>query len=96
MIDALVVYDVRTDTSEGERRLRAVAKLCEGIGTRVQYSVFELRCTPAQLITFTASVQEAIGAEDSVRIYRVPKGVLDQVEQLGRSKPRHIPASVVW
>ena len=41
----IVCYDVNTETREGRRRLRRVAKLCEGIGQRVQKSVFESRST---------------------------------------------------
>ena len=37
----LVTYDVSTETKEGRRRLRRVAKLCENYGQRVQFSVFE-------------------------------------------------------
>ena len=37
----LVCYDVNTETREGRRRLRRVARVCEGIGQRVQKSVFE-------------------------------------------------------
>lgn len=39
----VVSYDVRTDTSEGRRRLRRIAKLCESNGVRVQYSVLNVR-----------------------------------------------------
>lgn len=39
----LVTYDVNTEKAAGRRRLRRVAKICEGYGTRVQKSVFE--CT---------------------------------------------------
>ena len=40
-MEVLVVYDVNTETREGRRRLRRVAKRCEAFGQRVQYSVFE-------------------------------------------------------
>lgn len=96
MIDAIVIYDVRTDSPEGERRLRAVAKLCEGVGTRVQYSVFELRCEAAQLVTLRHHLQQTISPEDSVRIYRVPSGVLAQVEQLGVERTPPVPGSRIF
>ena len=96
MIDAIVVYDVRTDTHDGERRLRAVAKQCEGIGVRVQYSVFEMRCTPAQLVTFMKSIEEIIDDDDSVRVYRVPSGILADVTQLGRRRSAPTPGAVIW
>lgn len=96
MIDAIVVYDVRTGTPEGERRLRAVAKLCEGIGTRVQYSVFELHCEVAQLITFQKHLADAIDPNDSIRIYRVPSGVLERVTQLGAERIAQPPGAQIW
>lgn len=96
MIDAIVVYDVKTDTKEGERRLRAVAKLCEGIGNRVQYSVFELRCEAAQFITLRKQLEDTIHPEDSIRIYRVPLGVLAHVEQLGVKRPQLPVGSQIW
>ena len=34
-------YDVNAETKDGRRRLRRVAKACEGFGARVQKSVFE-------------------------------------------------------
>ena len=37
----LVTYDVNTETAEGEKRLRRVAKCCVKFGQRVQKSVFE-------------------------------------------------------
>ena len=96
MIDAIVVYDVRTDTPAGERRLRAVAKLCEGIGVRVQYSVFELHCEAAQLIAFRKRLEDTIHAEDSVRIYQVPSGVLAQAQQLGVPRSAQPSGSQIW
>ena len=37
----VVAYDVNTETPEGRRRLRRVAKVCVNYGQRVQNSVFE-------------------------------------------------------
>lgn len=96
MIDAIVVYDVRTDTPAGARRLRAVARQCEGIGIRVQYSVFELHCEPAQLITFMKRIEDTIEEADSVRVYHVPAGILAKVIQLGRQRPESVPGAVIW
>lgn len=96
MIDAIVIYDVRTDTPAGARRLRAVAKQCEGIGMRVQYSVFELHCEPAQLVTFMKGIEDTIDEYDSVRVYRVPAGILARVIQLGHQRPASLPGAVIW
>jgi len=37
----VISYDVSTDTPEGKKRLRKVAKACESHAQRVQNSVFE-------------------------------------------------------
>lgn len=37
----LITYDVSTDTPNGKKRLRKVAKECCNYGQRVQNSVFE-------------------------------------------------------
>jgi CRISPR-associated protein Cas2 len=44
----LITYDVNTETPEGRRRLRHVAKVCVNRGQRVQKSVFECVVDPAQ------------------------------------------------
>ena len=41
MMLILVSYDVSTESPEGRRRLRRVAKVCLNYGQRVQKSVFE-------------------------------------------------------
>ena len=69
-LDVLVVYDVETTTKDGQTRLRKVAQVCKNYGQRVQYSVFELRVTKAQLEAFEARLLEIIDREkDSLRIY---------------------------
>lgn len=73
--DLLVTYDVETSTSAGRRRLRRVAKVCEGYGQRVQYSVFECRLNRAQLDELQHRlVQETNPQEDSIRIYVLKGG----------------------
>src|SRR6266571_2180227 len=41
MMLVVVAYDVNTESAEGRRRLRRVAKICKDNGQRVQNSVFE-------------------------------------------------------
>jgi CRISPR-associated protein Cas2 len=84
MMEYLVTYDVQTTTPEGQRRLRRVAKICEGYGLRVQKSVFEVACTRAQLPVLRQALMDVVqNSTDSIRLYRLPAGALDTVELLG-------------
>ena len=95
MIEAIVLYDVRTADAQGQRRLREVARLCEGIGQRVQYSVFELRCTEAQLIKLAVQLRQTIDDTDSIRIYRTARGTLDRVQLIGSSVELPFPGATI-
>lgn len=71
-MEILVTYDVATAEAEGRRRLRRVAKICEGYGQRVQLSVFECLVTEAQLVLLEHRLRAAIDpAHDSLRVYRL-------------------------
>lgn len=48
----VVAYDVSTETPEGKRRLRLVAKTCMKYGQRVQNSVFECSVSPSDYLLF--------------------------------------------
>ena len=48
MMLVVVAYDVSTESEEGKRRLRHVAKLCENFGQCVQNSVLECLVDAAQ------------------------------------------------
>jgi len=68
----IVCYDVNTETREGRRRLRRVAKLCEAIGQRVQKSVFECQIDRAQFEALERDLIAEIKAdEDNLRFYRI-------------------------
>lgn len=71
-MNLVVTYDVATTTPTGRRRLRRVAKICEGYGQRVQYSVFEVVCSQTDLAELIKKLDDVIEpAEDSLRIYSV-------------------------
>lgn len=71
MADYLLAYDIDTSTQSGQRRLRHVARLCQGYGLRVQYSVFELTLEPQQLLIFIAKLQALMtDGVDSARVYK--------------------------
>ena len=70
----LVCYDVNTETSAGRRRLRRVAKVCEGTGQRVQKSVFECQVDVAQFEALERRLLAEINPDqDCLRLYRMPQ-----------------------
>lgn len=81
----LLGYDVSTQDKSGQERLRAVAKICEAYGLRVQNSLFELILTPAQLVTLKAQLKKTIDvSQDSVRMYRLGSNWENKVEIMGK------------
>ncbi len=80
----IVTYDVSTETVEGRRRLRRVAKVCERTGQRVQKSVFECQVNEMQ---FEQLERELVGEidqqEDSLRFYRLTEPAKMRVKQYG-------------
>ncbi|UCM87063.1 CRISPR-associated endonuclease Cas2 [Streptomyces marincola] len=88
-MDLLLTYDVDTTSPEGARRLRRVAKLCEGYGLRVQQSVFEIVADEADLLRLLAAIDDIINADrDSVRVYRLPHHGLSDVHTRGTARPQ--------
>jgi CRISPR-associated protein Cas2 len=81
----IVTYDVSTETRAGRRRLRRVAKACEGVGQRVQKSVFECEVSEMQFEqlerTLVAEIDEA---EDNLRFYRITEPTDLRVKQYGK------------
>ena len=83
----LVTYDVNTETAEGRRRLRTVAKICKNYGTRVQNSVFECVVDSVQLMEMKAKRHEVINFEtESIRYDNRGKHGRENVEHVG-AKP---------
>ncbi|MCX2968999.1 MULTISPECIES: CRISPR-associated endonuclease Cas2 [Streptomyces] len=86
-MDLLLTYDVDTTTLGGARRLRRVAKLCEGYGLRVQKSVFEIVTDEADLLRLLASIDATIDHDrDSIRVYRLPHHGLTAVQTRGTAQ----------
>lgn len=81
----LITYDVETLTRAGQRRLRRVAKLCEGCGQRVQLSVFECSLTEAQLARLVIALEDTIDpVHDSIRLYKLTGCREDNVATIGK------------
>ena len=95
-MEILVTYDVTTETAAGRRRLRRVAKVCQGFGQRVQKSVFECTVSPTQLERLKQKLRKAMDEkEDSLRIYHLPEAREKRVEEMGRTLAHDIHEPLV-
>lgn len=84
----LVTYDVSSESPDGARRLRRVAKLCTEYGQRVQYSVFECLVEPGQYETLKYDLAEVIDKScDSLLFYNLGKNWKRRVERIGAKQP---------
>lgn len=92
----IVCYDVNTETREGRRRLRRVAKVCEGTGQRVQKSVFECKVDLMQLEELERRLLAEIDAEqDCLRLYRLAETRGCEVREYGRFRATDFDAPLV-
>ncbi|MCK7481651.1 MAG: CRISPR-associated endonuclease Cas2 [Candidatus Moduliflexus flocculans] len=80
----IVTYDVSTETSEGRRRLRRVAKVCERVGQRVQKSVFECQIDQMRYEALERDLLAEIDLEqDNLRFYRLTEPHELRIKQYG-------------
>ncbi len=80
----IATYDVSTETREGRRRLRRVAKVCLRFGQRVQKSVFECQVNPMQYEELERNLLAEIDLEeDNLRFYRLTEPHEIRVKQYG-------------
>jgi len=87
----LITYDVGTQSEDGKRRLRHVAKVCQNHGQRVQYSVFECLLDAAQWVKMRAELLGIIDpTSDSLRFYFLGANWQRRVEHVG-AKPGYNP-----
>ena len=87
----LVTYDMGTESDDGKRRLRHIAKLCQNHGQRVQFSVFECLLEPALWVEFRSKLLAIIDpAADSLRFYFLGANWQRRVEHAG-AKPGYDP-----
>ena len=92
----IVSYDVSTETKAGRRRLRRVARVCEGIGQRVQKSVFECKVDALRFEELERRLLEEIDEkEDCLRFYRLTEPVELHVREYGRFKAVDFEAPLV-
>lgn len=80
----IATYDVSTETREGRRRLRRVAKVCLRYGQRVQKSVFECQVNAMQYEELERKLlAEIYLEEDNLRFYRLTEPHELRVKQYG-------------
>ncbi len=92
----LITYDVNTETSEGKRRLRLVAKQCLNYGQRVQNSVFECVMDAAQCRQVQHALEQLIDKEkDSLRFYYLGNNYKTKVEHIGAKPSLDVTAPMV-
>ncbi len=92
----IVCYDVNTETREGRRRLRRVAKLCESIGQRVQKSVFECQVDRVRFEMLERDlVAEIDAAQDNLRLYRLAELRGYEVREHGRFRATDFDAPLI-
>ena len=92
----LVCYDVNTESKAGRRRLRRIAKVCEGTGQRVQNSVFECQVTLAEFEALERKlVLEMSIEEDNLRLYQIPESRGYTVKEYGNFKAIDFEAPLI-
>lgn len=86
----VVAYDIPDD-----RRRGRVAKLLEGYGERLQYSLFECRLTKVQYLRMREELGKLlVPDEDAVSLYSLCAEDLAKIERLGGRRP--LPEGAVF
>jgi len=92
----IVCYDVKTETREGRRRLRRVAKVCESTGQRVQKSVFECQVDLIRMEELERKLLAEIDpTQDCLRLYRLADTKGCEVREHGRFRAIDFDAPLV-
>ena len=93
----LVTYDVNTETKEGKKRLRHVAKICTGYGIRVQNSVFECNVDASQLKLLRSELLDEIDKDnDSIRFYNLGNNYHNKVEHYGTKVTNDLEDTLIF
>ncbi|MCC6747520.1 MAG: CRISPR-associated endonuclease Cas2 [Deltaproteobacteria bacterium] len=92
----LITYDVNTESSDGRRRLRRVAKTCESYGQRVQKSVFEAQVDDGTWAEFRGRLlREYDVSQDSLRFYFLGEDGPRRIEHHGRDQSRDMEGPLI-
>ncbi|MDD2435321.1 MAG: CRISPR-associated endonuclease Cas2 [Bacilli bacterium] len=80
----IITYDVNTQTPNGKKRLRKIAKQCQNYGQRVQNSVFECILDYSKALEVQNILSKIIDKEkDSLRFYFITKNHKNKVVHIG-------------
>ena len=83
----LISYDVNTESAEGRKRLRKIAKQCVDFGQRVQNSVFECVLDAAQSKQLQHALRTIMDEEkDSLRFYYLGNHYHTKIEHFGAKR----------
>lgn len=92
----LVTYDVSTETQEGRRRLRRVAKVCQNYGQRVQKSVFECTVDATNYERLEQALLDEIDeTEDNLRLYRLNEPLGKNIKEFGTFRATDFNAPLI-
>ena len=93
----LVTYDVDTETNQGRKRLRHVAKICTGYGIRVQNSVFECIMDAAKCREVKQILENIIDKEkDSLRFYYLGDKYKTKIEHIGAKNTKTLDEPLIF
>jgi CRISPR-associated protein Cas2 len=93
----LITYDVNTETADGKKRLRKVAKQCVNYGQRVQNSVFECVMDAAKSRQVKAILENIIDKEkDSLRFYYLGNNYKNKVEHIGNKVSYDVEGPLIF
>lgn len=92
----VIAYDVATNSREGRRRLRRIARTCKDFGQRVQFSVFECSLNLTHWTKLKHRLlQEMNKEEDSLRLYFLSTDDVTKTEHYGVREPRDLDEPLV-
>ncbi len=87
----LIAYDIAN-----ERRLSRIAKVCEGFGMRVEYSLFESRLSNADFAEFISRVKKIVQPEDRVIVYPICRSCEEKIVSMGACRGNFAVDSFVF
>lgn len=92
----LITYDVSTESKEGRRRLRKIARTCLDYGQRVQKSVFECHVSETEYVHLQNKLEKYVNrSEDSIRIYRLRSFNEGTVTHMGINEPVDFSSTLI-